>query len=259
MNKSELLKSVEEDASQLLYKDGNLNKVRKRAEMIAKKVFGNNSDYIESLKAIRFRPAMAWSGMDKSYYKESFENGKKELINLINVMEEDISLSNLGMEVIEGEENKVVNNKIFVVHGHNEEMKQAAARFIEKIDLNPIILHEQPNKGRTIIEKFTDYSNVSFALVLLSADDVAFKKSDDSSNAQFRARQNVILELGFFLGKLGREKVLVLFEPVKKLEIPSDYQGVIFVPYDTEGKWTLSFAKELKQLGFQIDGNKLLE
>lgn len=261
MNKTkiELLESIEKDAQNLTYKDGNLGRVKKRAEMLVKKIFGNNSDYIDTLKKIRFSPAMSWSGMDKSFYQESFVSGKKELINIINVMQEDLTLSNEIIEVSNEKTEGIINDKIFVVHGHNEEMKQASARFIEKISLNPIILHEQPNRGKTIIEKFTDYSNVSFALILLSADDVAFPKTDKVENAKFRARQNVILELGFFLGKLGREKVLVLFEQGENFEIPSDYQGVLFVPYDQEGNWKLAFAKELKAIGFKIDGNKLLE
>ena len=138
-------------------------------------------------------------------------------------------------------------------------MKQSSARFLEKIDLRPIILHEQPNKGKTIIEKFNDYSNVSFAIVLLSADDVAFSKNEKVENASFRARQNVIFELGFFIGKIGRECVVVLHEQVDNFEIPSDYQGVLYIPYDNSGNWKLSVAKELKAIGYKIDGNKLLE
>jgi predicted nucleotide-binding protein len=138
-------------------------------------------------------------------------------------------------------------------------MKQSSARFIEKIDLKPIILHEQANKGKTIIEKFTDYSNVSFAVVLLSADDIAYNKNDKFENASFRARQNVIFELGFFIGKIGRESVVVLHEMVENFEIPSDYNGVLYIPYDSSGNWKLSIAKELKAIGYKIDGNKLLE
>ncbi|PWK16121.1 TIR domain-containing protein [Xanthomarina spongicola] len=261
MNKTELLQSLEKESKDLTYKDGNLGKVKKRAEMLVTKIFGGKSEYIPALRKIRFSPAMAWSGMDKSYYEKSFISGKNELINLINVMQEDLNLSD-SFEIIENGETQVIKesfNKIFLVHGHNEEMKQSSARFIEKLSLKPIILHEQPNRGRTIIEKFTDYSNVDFAIVLLSADDLAFSKKDKVENASFRARQNVILELGFFLGKLGRERVVVLFEQVDNFEIPSDYQGVIFIPYDSNGNWKLPIAKELKAVGFKIDGSKLLE
>ena len=260
-NKIELLQSLEEEAKNLVYEDGNLGKVKNRAEMLVTKIFGGKTEYITALRKVSYSPTMAWSGMDKSYYQDSFISGKNELINLINVIQEDLSLSD-NFEVIENEKtqiNQEPNNKVFLVHGHNQEMKQSSARFIDKLSLKPIILHEQPNKGRTIIEKFTDYSNVGFAVVLLSADDLGFNKNDKIENASFRARQNVILELGFFLGKLGREKVVVLFEQVDNFEIPSDYQGVLFIPYDSNENWKLSIAKELKAVGFEIDGSKLLE
>ena len=263
MNKQsyKLLESLLTDSDNLTYKDGKLDITKKRAEMIVKKVFGTETDYVKKLNKIRYSPSIVFSGMDGSLYNSSFQYGKEQLVNLINVMLEDVSLSmsfkdeNVGAKEQVGE----LSANIFLVHGHNEEMKQSTARFIEKIGLKPIILHEQPNRGRTIIEKFTDYSDVGFAIILLSADDVAFKKSENVKSGKFRARQNVILELGFFLGKIGRENVLVLHEQADNFEIPSDYQGVLYEPYDTGGNWKLSIAKELKASGYNIDGNKLLE
>lgn len=146
------------------------------------------------------------------------------------------------------------NGKVFLVHGHNESIRETVARFLEKLKLTPVILHEQPNKGRTIIEKFIDYSDVAFAVVLLTADDRGAGNS--TVNDQLlspRARQNVILELGFFLGKLGREQVCSLYED--GVEIPSDYQGVLFLKLDKDGAWRLRLAKELKEAGLPIDLN----
>jgi len=150
------------------------------------------------------------------------------------------------------------SNKVFVVHGHNEEMKQTIARFIERFDLLPIILHEQPNQGRTIIEKFSDYSDVSYAIVLLSADDITYQKDENPEPARYRARQNVILELGYFLGKLGRDKVAALYENGKEIEIPSDFSGVLYIGYAGNDSWKLPLAKELIASGFNIDMNKIL-
>lgn len=259
-NKTKLLTSLLEDAKSMAYRDGNLDKVKKRGEMIVPKIFGSGSVYLDKIMKIRYSPTITFSGIDNSVYHGSFEAGKSQLINLINVMLEDLSLA----EVFETIDSNTTNNnskseKIFIVHGHNEEMKQSSARFLEKLDLRPIILHEQPNKGKTIIEKFTDFSDVSFALILLSGDDAAFGKNETSKKAKLRARQNVILELGYFLGKIGRENVVVLHEILDNFEIPSDYQGVIYIPYDNAGNWRLSVAKELRAVGFEIDGNKLLE
>jgi predicted nucleotide-binding protein len=137
-------------------------------------------------------------------------------------------------------------------------MKLSVARTIEKLGLNPIILHEQPSKGKTIIEKFTDNSDVTFAIVLLSADDIAYNKNEKPEAAKFRARQNVIFELGYFIGKLGRDRVLALHEQQSDFEIPSDYSGVLFVPFDRAGKWQFDLVKELKALMINVDANNIL-
>ena len=146
-------------------------------------------------------------------------------------------------------------NKIFIVHGHDESIKEATARFLEKLGLKPIILHEQPDKGRTIIEKFEDYSDVNFAVVLITPDDLGASKGQ-STNLNPRARQNVILELGFFLGKLGRENVCPLY--ISGVEIPSDISGVLYKPIDPAGAWKLSLAKEIKESGIPVDLNKAI-
>ncbi len=150
------------------------------------------------------------------------------------------------------------SDKIFIVHGHDEEMKQTVARTVEKLDLKPIILHEQANGGKTIIEKFEAHSNdVSFAIVLLSPDDQGCKVKSFPDKAKFRARQNVILELGYFIGKLGRDRVFVLHKNSSDFEMPSDIMGVLYTPY-IEG-WNLKLVKELRDCGYyKADANKIV-
>lgn len=145
--------------------------------------------------------------------------------------------------------------KVFIVHGHNEDKKNTVARYIEQLGLKPIVLHEQPNKGKTIIEKFEDFSDVSFAIVLLTADDLGCDKEFfKSNNFEHRARQNVIFELGFFVGKLGRQKVCALYE--EGVAVPSDYKGVIYIPF--KGNWKVSVARELKASGINIKVDNIL-
>lgn len=145
--------------------------------------------------------------------------------------------------------------KIFVVHGHDEAAKQAVARFLGKLNLNPIILHEQPDGGRTIIQKFEDYSDVGFAVVLLTPDDIGYKK-DETEKAKPRARQNVIFELGFFIAKLGHENVCALYK--EGIELPSDIQGRLYVSMDPSEGWHVKLAREIKHSGIDIDMNKVL-
>ena len=141
-------------------------------------------------------------------------------------------------------------NDVFIVHGHDEEAKYAVARFIKGLGLKAIILDEQVNKGQTIIEKFErEANNARFAIVLLTPDDVGAPK-DDKDKLQLRARQNVILELGYFLHKLGRERVCVLCK--EGVERPSDIHGIVYVPMDSADEWKPKLRQEMEHAGLPI-------
>lgn len=156
----------------------------------------------------------------------------------------------------------VVSNKVFIVHGHDGHAQEMVARFVEKLELDAVILHEQPSEGSTIIEKIEQNSDVSFALVLLTPDDVGAAREDvemitqgASDLLKNRARQNVVLELGYFMGKLGRKKICALYAGV---ELPSDIQGLVYISLDEAGAWRLALARELKAAGLEIDMNNAL-
>jgi predicted nucleotide-binding protein len=144
--------------------------------------------------------------------------------------------------------------KVFVVHGHDEGAREAVARFLKDIGFEPIILHEQANQGRTVIEKVEDHGDVGFAVVLLTQDDIGCVK--DGTPVP-RARQNVVLELGYFVGRLGRKHVCALKRG--DLEIPSDFGGVVYETFDTSGGWKQALGKELKAAGYEIDWNKVMQ
>lgn len=260
--KIQLLTEVKGVAESLAYKDyTTLTNIRDRLSMLIEKIFGSSSSYTEKLKKIKLSPSVVYSGISENTYINSHELGKSSLISLINTMLEDVQLTDSYSQdeatKINSEE-RVQNNKIFIVHGHNEEMKQAVARIVERLDLRPIILHEQASKGRTIIEKFSDHSDAQFAIVLLSADDVGYSINNRPENAKLRARQNVIFELGFFIGKLGRQRVLALVQENDNFEFPSDYDGVVFIPFDKLEAWKYQLIKELKANNYDIDANKII-
>ena len=147
-------------------------------------------------------------------------------------------------------------NKVFVVHGHDEAARESVARFLERIGLEAVVLHEQATGGRTIVEKLEHYGEVDFAVVVLTPDDIGGTKSSSADAQRARTRQNVILELGFFVGKLGRKRVCALHKG--PLELPSDYLGVGYVAFDEGGGWRLRLAKELREAGFTVDMNLAL-
>lgn len=156
---------------------------------------------------------------------------------------------------VKSTENEISNHRVFIVHGHDELARETVARFLEKLHTEVVILHEQVSHGMTIIEKLEKYADVGFAVVLLTPDDEG-RKAAEGEIVKPRARQNVILELGYFVGRLGRKRVLALHSGA--LELPSDYLGVVFVSLDPGGGWRLTLAKELKNAGFQIDMNNAL-
>ena len=143
------------------------------------------------------------------------------------------------------------SRKVFIVHGHAEADKDSLARFLTRLGLEPIVLHEQASVGRTVIEKFETYSDdIAFAVILLTPDDVG-KVADSSDPPSPRARQNVILELGYFMGRLGRARVCALYKG--GVELPSDYQGVIYIDMDSGGGWKVKLAQEFVQSKISIN------
>lgn len=145
------------------------------------------------------------------------------------------------------------NSRVFIVHGHDDLLKTEVARFIEKLNLEPIILHEQANSGKTIIEKIEEYSNVGFGIILYTPCDRGSINKDDSK-VRLRARQNVVFEHGFLIGKIGRQNVCALVKG--DIETPNDISGVVYIP--TEGDWKLSLAKEMRNSGYSIDMNLIV-
>jgi len=258
-NNLELIHDLINQAEKTTYRNEQLDAFDKRAEILIRKIFGNKTHYLKSLKDIRYSPGIYTPSTPDSVFENSFNSDKNQLLNLLKVIVEDLHLDTYINESkkIAAKSGPTINN-VFIIHGHNEEMKLAVNRTIEKLRLNPIILHEQPSKGKTIIEKFIDNSDVSYAIVLLSADDITYNKNEKPESAKYRARQNVIFELGFFIVKLGRDRVLALYELENDFEIPSDFSGVLFVKFDKPGKWQFDLVKELKALGFNIDANVII-
>ena len=258
MSNIELFSDLKQHALELTYSNGAaLDALLRRTEMIARNTFGDSSKYLEDVKRLRFSPGVYPSS--REIYLSSWESGKNQLVNLISTMEEELRLFPTPSPIVKTQVTANDSCDVFVVHGHDEAMKQSVARTLSILNLNPLILHEKPNTGRTIIEKFTDYANVNFAIVLLSPDDIGRPRNSDQIDEKTRARQNVVFELGYFIGKLGRERVIALYRQEHNFEMPSDFSGVLFVPFDTQGRWQFDIVKELKACGYELDANKLLD
>lgn len=200
------------------------------------------------------RPFYPYSLQD--HVKLAFEFVREKIEHLVSLEGRlpviDEPLENNGMETAALSAPKSKKN-VFLVHGHDRAVLQEAARFLEHLELKPIILHEQASGGRTLIEKLEHYADTAFAVVLLTPDDFG---GANGKEKQARARQNVVLELGYFFGRLGRGHVAALY--LEPLELPSDLQGIVYIGLDKAGAWKVALAREMKAADIEIDMNNAI-
>jgi predicted nucleotide-binding protein len=217
------------------------------------RTFGSDSQHIGNVLNITGSFTM---GESEAYYEhqraEELAEQIKALRSVIEILETEIELS--GPALPEPKQ-RVASDDVFIVHGSDDGLKETVARLISNLGLKPVILHEQPNKGRTLIEKLLEESQVGFAVILLTQDDRGARIDEPYEKQQPRARQNVMLELGLFIGSLGRNRVCALYQ--EGVEIPTDYHGVGFVPLDASGAWKLKLAMELRAVNPSVDLNKI--
>jgi len=237
-----------------------LKALERSVEDTLERCFGTHTSaanrYIEAYN-LHYRPMMWVSGMPDPDYKritgEKIKNAKASLgqaIEALNTDLEDLEASQ-PLSVPLRPSSPASSPRVFLVHGHDEAVRETVARFIEKLGIEVIILHEQANGGRTIIEKIEYHSGVGMAVVLLTPDDVGSKVG---GKLEPRVRQNVLLELGYFIGALGRDKVCALKSG--DVDIPTDFAGVVWTPMS--GEWKTALARELKVAGYEVDWNKVM-
>ena len=165
-------------------------------------------------------------------------------------------LSNQGKQITDKQIGEMFDmQKVFIVHGRDDHIKIDVARFLEQMEISPIILHEQASQGKTIIEKIEEYSNVGYGIVLYTPCDKGGLADCEDSELKPSARQNVVFEHGYLIGKLGRDRVCALMKD--DVEYPNDISGILYIKYQNNDAWKLDLAKELKKAGYDIDLNKL--
>jgi predicted nucleotide-binding protein len=226
------------------------------SELLKQSFNNENNEYRKDYNTVNLYYSLERSQGPLVDFKGKLHNKITELKQLLQKV--DLIKSNIvePSKIIgkSGNQSSEINNNVFIVHGHNTEIKLNVARTLEKLGLSPIILHEQPDDGKTVIEKIEEYSDVGFAIILLTDDDIGKSKLEETLNP--RARQNVILELGYFIGKLGRKNVCTLY--AKGVEIPSDLRGLLYTEIDSSESWKFKIARELKSAGYDIDANNIV-
>jgi predicted nucleotide-binding protein len=221
------------------------------------KAFGEKHRNVENFDNAEGTTSPVWSGYQWSaHYADTLQHKVAALNGYIEELKTEILIrqwdSSAGAN-IEREPSK----KVFIVHGHDAALKYEIAHTLQNAGLDVTILHEQPHQGRTILEKFADHAGeAGFAVVLLTADDVGSAGCVSTREPlQPRARQNVVFELGFFFGLLGRGRVCAVYE--MGVELPSDIHGLARVERDSAGRWKHDVVKEINAAGIPVDLSKL--
>ena len=206
-------------------------------------MFDNSSELSEKIAECK-KGLMECREMFKVYLEEFKPEDSTEIIKGTEETNESVR------EIPEMKELDL--KRVFVVHGHDNALKQEVARIIEKQGLEAIILSEQANGGKTIIEKIEENADVGAAICLFTKDD--YGRAKDASEDKLRARQNVVFEAGYFMGKLGRGNVIIVAD--KDLELPSDMQGVV---YTDSKNWKIEVLQGLDKIGYAVDFNRLFK
>jgi predicted nucleotide-binding protein len=245
--------------------DPRINVLSQAIDEVLVRIFGSDTvDYERYMWASRLRSGgmyIAGHGPSLGSIREEVEEGKQKAIatleGIVSRFQEDLEQA-VGQTLEAESKSQTVqgdSRRVFVVHGHDEGARESVARFIERIGFEPIILHERPNKGRTIITKFREEAtDIGFAIVLMTPDDYGAKAGETPTKP--RARQNVVFELGFFIGAFGPERVAALVKG--DIERPSDFDGVVYIDLDDAGGWKQKVGRELQEAGFDIDWNKVM-
>ena len=234
-------------------------KWRRDTEVAITNTFGEGSRHLKDFTDIRYGLSIVTTRTPDSEFQEAYVRGLDSAASVLESMIDEIKEywedeNQTPLSPAAQENERTNTSEVFVIHGRDNEAKETVARFLETLGLEAVILHEQPNQGRTIIEKFEQHAQVGFAVALLTPDDVGALR-DNSNDLKPRARQNVVFELGYFLGRLGRKRVCALTKG--NIEIPSDYDGVVYISLD-DGGWKMGLIRELKNVGFEVDANKVL-
>lgn len=249
-----------EDLKQLRRSSPEFKKWRRDTEIALVHTFGKDSRQMEDFAGIPYSLYSTSPSITELDRQQAYIEGLELATAIFQSMIEEVEKyweddSSTEISTPQNQTRPKHMRDVFIIHGRDDGTKETVARFIEKLGLNPIILHEQPNQGQTIIEKFERHAEVAFAIALLTPDDIGGLAGAEQS-LKPRARQNVIFELGYFTGKLDRGRVCAL--KGENVEIPSDYDGVLYIPLDEPGGWQMILMRELQNAGFEIDANRIL-
>lgn len=222
-----------------------------KTEVVVRTFFGEVSATHHKFDDVRFSPSIWTESTDFTPYRQA---GVLEIISILEASKLELELALEATTTSTAPDSSVeLSTRVFIVHGQDDARKYELDSYLQKLMSEPpVILHQQPNGGRVLIEKLEDNAaSVGYAVVLLTADDVGRSAALTSEDDRPRARQNVVFELGFFMGLVGRARVAVLYE--QHVELPSDINGLVYIALDEAGAWKGKLASEIDHSGITVD------
>ena len=208
--------------------------------------------YIEQIEKVWFYP-MAYTIGGPDDTPETWPKGAAKMVALIESIEHSLRFS-VNSKPSAGKE----MNRVFMVHGRDHGMLRDVEAFVRKIGIDPVILMDEASRNDTVIEKFERFSDVPFAIILFSPDDVGRAYDAPTADEKRRPRQNAVLELGFFIGRLGRENTVLFVDATltADAEYPSDMGGVVPIYYKPGSDWQMRLMREFKASDIEFDPSK---
>jgi predicted nucleotide-binding protein len=230
----------------------NFDEWQNKTDVVLRSIFGETGAIYKKFTDIRYSPSFYTDSTDFAPY---LVRGVQEAISLMQAgkLELEITAEAAPISADPAPASSPPSTRIFIVHGHDDSKKYELESYLQKlVGEPPVILHQEPSGGKVLIEKLEDSStSIGYAVVLLTADDLGRPKELDPEDERGRARQNVVFEMGFFFGLIGRSRVAVLFD--EGVEHPSDIAGLVYIPLDSAGAWKPKLASEINHAGIEVD------
>ena len=235
-------------------------KWKRNCEVAIKNTFVGEEGYVDKFRKISYVLSAYRTSTPDYVFQNRYVVGLQTADSMLDSMIEEVEEyweeeNDVQAKSRSARDDLKSKEKVFIVHGRDEGPKHHLRGFLSELGLTPVILDERAGKGRTIIDKFEEEArDVGYAVVILTPDDEGRLRNSEADMSA-RARQNVIFELGFFAAALGRKHVCAIVKG--NLEIPSDYDGVVYITYDDSEGWKMKLLRELKTAGFDVDANRI--
>ncbi|MBN1869378.1 MAG: nucleotide-binding protein [Candidatus Omnitrophica bacterium] len=142
--------------------------------------------------------------------------------------------------------------RVCITYGRDQIMNKQVVSLIRQLGIDPVLMQDKNNKSVPVAQFFTEHKDISFVIAILSADDWVYPKNAKPNDALLYADQGVVFHLGFWIGRLGRNRVFALYYDQRSFRWPTEHFDVIYTPLDKNGSWKKELETRLNASGIQL-------